>query len=159
MDMDRDLENLDKPPEILKETTRITVTTNHSDNGEQSVLMKWHPRLHYLLRSSRMSESIHGPREGVCTIFTKHSGTYNENLMLKVSELEIKIKQTAKHIGVSSLIEPKIEIIDFECSDLDDNSLRLYQKFQQVICKTHYKDVTLSWIFLRSLFYRSQKNL
>ena len=157
MNMDQDLENLDKPPEILNETTRVAVTTNRSDNGEHSFLMKWRPRLHYLLRSSRMSKSIHGPREGVCTIFAKHSGTYNENLKLKVSELEIKIKQTAKHIGVSSLIEPKIEIIDFECSDLDDNSLRLYQKFQQVICKTHYKDVPLSWIFLRSLFYRSQK--
>ena len=42
MDMDQDLENLDKPPEILKETTRIAVTTNHRGNEEQSVLMKWH---------------------------------------------------------------------------------------------------------------------
>ena len=157
MDMDQDLENLDKPPEILKETTGVAVTTNHSGKGEQSVLMKWRPRLHYLLRSSRMSESIHGPREGVCTIFAKHRGTYSENLKLKVSELEIKVKQAAKHIGVHSLIEPKIETIDFKCNDLNDKSLHLYEKFQQVICKTHYKDVPLSWIFLRSLFFRSEK--
>ena len=85
MNMDQDLENLDKPPEILNKTTRVAVTTNHSDNGEQSVLMKWHPHLHYFLRSSRMSKSIHGPREGVCTIFAKHSGTYNENLKLKAN--------------------------------------------------------------------------
>ena len=151
LDIERDLQNLEKPPEIPE--------GNHeaSFSRDGSVLMKWRPRIHYLLRFSRMSESKYGPRKGVCTIFAKYTSTC-KNLEQKVVELEDKVKQTAKHIGVSSLIEPQIVTVNFNSSDIhDDQSLHLYQKFQQVIYQTPYEDVPLSWVFLRSLFFRLQK--
>ena len=151
LDIDRDLENLDKPPETYENRSAV------SFGKDRSVLMKWRPRLHYLLRWSRMSESKHG-RTGACTIFAKHEGTYNENLKQKVKMLEGKVKQAAKHIGVSSLIEPKIETIKSNGLGIsDDSSRRLYHKIQQLIYDTPYEDVPLSWVFLCSLFYKSSK--
>ena len=151
IDMDRDLENLNKPPEFPEVTNNAVCS-----NDDQSVLMKWRPRLHYLLRFSRMSESIHDSREGVCTVFAKHRNTSNEDLKHKV--LKAKVQQAAKHIGVSSLIEPKIETINFDSSGIsNDSSLRLYEKMQLSIFDTCSEDVPLSWLFLRSLFYNSQE--
>ena len=151
LDIERDLQNLEKPPNI----SEGNCGAGFSRDG--SVLMKWRPRIHYLVRFSRMSESKHGPRKGVCTIFAKYTSTC-KNLKQKVVDLEDKVKQTAKHIGVSSLIEPQIVPVNFDSSDIhDDRSLHLYQKFQQVIYQTPYEDVPLSWVFLRSLFFRLQK--
>ena len=145
LDMDQDLEDLEKPPKISDATSR-----------DWSVLMKWRPRLHYLLRRSRMSENKHNARKNVCTIFAKHKSSINEDLKQKVTELEAKVQQAAKHIGVSSLIEPKIETIELNGHGIpNDYSLHLYQKFERVIYNTPYVDIPLSWVFLRSLFYRS----
>ena len=116
-----------------------------------------HHHLYYLLHWSRMSES--NPREGACTIFTKHvKTTSNEHLRQTVTTLETKVKQAAKHIGVSSLIEPKIETIELNDRGIsNDASNRLNQKVEKVIYETPYEDVPLSWLFLHSLFYRLEK--
>ena len=155
LDIEQDLQKLDKPPEIPEEPDRNAV------NRDWSVLMKWRPRLHYLLRLSRMGVSTKDLRKSVCTIFAKHKGVCNKELKQKVVELEAKVQQAAKQIGVSALIEPKVVSINFNDSNIprihDDHSHHLYQKFQQVIYETPYKDVPLSWVFLRSLFYRSAK--
>ena len=155
LDIEQDLENLDKPPEIPEEPDQTAF------NRDWSVLMKWRPRLHYLLRLSRMGVSIKDPRKRVCTIFAKHKGVYDKQLKQKVIELEGKAQQAAKQIGVAALIEPKVVSINFNDSNNsrihDDHSHHLYQKFQQVIYETPYKDVPLSWVFLCSLFYRSQE--
>ena len=157
LDIERDLINLEKPLNFLDEK-RIGTSSSGRGRPDQSVLMKRSPRLCYLFRSSRMSESKHGPRIGTCTIFAKHEGAYNKDLKQRVKILEGKVKQAAKHYGVSSLIEPKIETIDFNVSDVsDDSSLHLYQKFLQLIYQTPYENVPLSWVFLRSLFYHSKK--
>ena len=144
LDLERDLQKLDEPPELPHEST-----------GEASmdgaVLMKLRPRLHYLLRSCRMSQNLNGNRKKVCTIFAKHSGTFNGDLQEKIKQLEDKVQQAAKAIDVSSLLQEKIEV-----TNLGD-SHRLYDKFQQIIFETPYEDIPLSWVFLRSLFYRSQR--
>ena len=153
LDLEEDLKNIDKPPEILPEST--------ASRREEAVLMKWRPRLHYLLRSCRMSKNINGKRRRVCTLFAKHSGmSFNEDLQEKVEELEDKVQQAAKVIGVSHLLEEKIEVTNLGDSGRTgdaDSSRRLYHKFQQIICETPYADIPLSWVFLRSLFYYSQK--
>ena len=151
LDLERDLQELDEPPELPRESTGEV-----SKDG--AVLMKWRPRLHYLLRSCRMSENLNGNRKKVCTLFAKHSGTFNGDLQEKVEELEDKVLQAAKVIGVSSLLQEKIEVTNLVGdSGNNDYSRRLYHKFQQIICETPYKDIPLSWVFLRSLFYYSQR--
>ena len=151
LNLEEDLKNIDKPPEIIPEST--------ASRRDEAVLMKWRPRLHYLLRSCRMSKNINGKRRRVCTLFAKHSGTFNGDLQEKVEELEHKVQQVAKAIGVSSLLEEKIEVTNLSDSGStgDDSSRCLYHKFQQVICETPYEDIPLSWVFLRSLFYCSQR--
>ena len=151
LDLERDLQKLDEPPELPRESTGEV-----SKDG--AAFMKWCPRLHYLLRSCRMSENLNGNRKKVCTIFAKHSGTFNGDLQEKVEELEDKVQQAAKVIGVSSLLQEKIEVTNLVGdSGNNDCSHRLYHKFQQIICETPYEDIPLSWVFLRSLFYRSQR--
>ena len=115
------------------------------------------PHLYYLLHWSRMSES--NPREGASTIFARHvMTTSNEHLKQMVTTLEVKVKQATKHIGVSSLIESKIETIELSDHGIsNDASNRLNQKFEKVIYETPFEDVPLSWLFLRSLFYRLEK--
>ena len=94
-----------------------------------------------------MSENLNGNRKKVCTIIAKHSGTFNGDLQEKVEELEDKVQQAAKAIGVSSLLEKKIEVTNLGDSGSgtgDDSSRCLYHKFQQVICETPYEDIPLS---------------
>ena len=136
LDLKRDLDGLDKPPEIGDDST---------------VLMKWRPRLQYLLRSCKISEDSEKKRKRVCTIFATHKAQSMSELNEKAKMLKDKVRPAAKHIGVSSLLEKKIETINL---DVHDDSQRLYQKFQRIISETPFEDIPIAWIFLRSLFYR-----
>ena len=143
LDLDRDIDKLEKPPFF-------------PDYQDGRVLMQWRPHLHYLVRACKISQNETGnSRHNACTIFAKHQDIVNKE---KVVMLKTRVQQTAKHVGVLSFLDSEIEPINLDSPD-DDNSLRLYQKFQQVICKTPYQDVSLSWVFLRSLLYKSQKNI
>ena len=136
LDLERDLESLHKPPDI----------TNDS-----SLFMKWRPRLHYLLRSCMISEDKEKKRKRVCTIFATHKAQSKLELDEKAKMLEDNVQPAAKHIGVSSLLEEKIETLNL---DVQDDSQRLYQKFQRIISETPFEDIPIAWIFLRSMFYR-----
>ena len=132
LDLEKDFDNLDKPPE--------------------SKLMKWRPRLHYLVRSFLMCKDEMKERRKVCTIIAKHDGTLkSEELQEKVKILEKKVQPVAKHIGVSHLLEEEIGTINMKSHD---DLVQLYQMFQLVINKTKYREIPISWVFLRSLFYR-----
>ena len=152
LDLERDIDSLGKPPAMT-----ITSQEKRRRDADGVIFMKWRPRLHYLLRSCRISESKDKQRRRVCTIFAKHSGMFNGELQEKIELLESKVQSTAKHIGVMGLLEEKIKTIKLDVTDekhvMDDSSLRLYQKFQNVICETPFQDVPLAWVFLRSLFY------
>ena len=139
LDLERDLESLHKPPDI----------TNDS-----SLFMKWRPRLHYLLRFCMISEDKEKERRRICTIFATHKAQSKSELNEKAKMLEDKVRPAAKHIGVSSLLEEKIETLNL---DVHDDSQRLYQKFQRIISETSFEDIPIAWIFLRSLFYRFDK--
>ena len=137
LDLERDLDSLDKPPGIVENST---------------VLMdrRPRPRLHYLLRSCKLSEDKKKERRRVCTIFAMHKAESTEaNEKMKI--LEDKVRPVAKQIGVSSLLEEKSEALNLE---VQDDSQRLYQKFQRIISETPFEDIPIAWIFLRSLFFR-----
>ena len=136
LDLERDLDSLHKPPEI---------------GNDSSLLMKWRPRLHYLLRSCKISEDKEKKRKRVCTIFAMHKAQSKLELDEKAKMLEDNVQPAAKHIGVSSLLEEKIETLNL---DVQDDSQRLYQKFQRIISETSFEDIPIAWVFLRSRFYR-----
>ena len=137
LDLERDLDSLDKPPGIVENST---------------VLMdrRPRPRLHYLLRSCKLSEDKKKERRRVCTIFAMHKAESTEaNEKMKI--LEDKVRPVAKQIGVSSLLEEKSEALNL---GVRDDSQRLYQKFLRIISETPFEDIPIAWIFLRSLFFR-----
>ena len=148
LDIERDMDKLDQPPEPHHGELQIT---------------KWRPRLHYLLRVGKMSHGSENgaDREGCCTVFARHDENFNGNLKAKVKELEKDIKEAAKKIGVADLFESKVQPINFSQSSSfpDDQSQHLYQKLHQLICETPYKEVPLSWLFLRSLFYQQREKI
>ena len=130
-------------------------TASEEQTEKNEVHTFWRPSLHYLLRNSRMCVSlpnVEKKRNRVCTMFGRcHDHLGDDNL---VKEVEQKVQRAAKHIGVSSLLEPKLEVINLNGGDLpNDYSLHLYHKFLGIIYDTPYHDIPLSWVFLRSLFY------
>lgn len=80
LDLKRDLEHLDEPPEIKG---RLEEGKGRRD-GE--VFMKWRSRLHYLVRSCKLSKDKNREkqRRRMCTIFAKHDGTFHEKLQENV---------------------------------------------------------------------------
>ena len=136
LDLERDLDSLDKPP---------------ATENDSSLPMKWRPHLHYLLRSCKISEDKKKERKRVCAILAMHKAQSKSELNEKAKILEEKVQPVAKQVGVSSLLEEKIETLNL---DVHDDSQRLYQKFLRIISETSFEDIPIAWIFLRSMFYR-----
>ena len=136
LDLEKDLDSLHKPPEI---------------KNDSSLFVKWRPHLHYLLRSCMISEDKEKERRRVCTIFAMHKAQSKLELNEKAKILEEKVRPVAKQVGVSTLLEEKIETLNLE---VRDDSQRLYQKFQRIISETSFEDIPIAWVFLRSRFYR-----
>ena len=134
LDLEKDLDGLEKPPE-----------------NDSPLLMKWRPHLHYLLRSCMISEDKEKERKRVCAIMAMHKAQSKSELNEKAKILEEKVRPVAKQVGVSSLLEEKIETFNL---DVHDDSQRLYQKFLRIISETPFEDIPIAWIFLRSLFFR-----
>ena len=94
LDLERDLENLNVPPKIT--CTHICREKREKRDGDGTIFMKWRPRLHYLLRSCKISEDYYkkkSQRRRVCTIFAKHNGAYNGELQKKLKYLRRKYSQ------------------------------------------------------------------
>ena len=136
LDLEKDFNGLDKPP---------------ATGSDSSLLMKWRPHLHYLLRSCKISEDKKKERKRVCTIMAMHKAQSMSELNEKAKILEEKVQPVAKQVGVSSLLEEKIETLNL---DVHDDSQRLYQKFLRIISETSFEDIPIAWIFLHSRFYR-----
>ena len=142
-----DIESLDKP--LPRQTN------SEFEQQDDEVLAVWRPRLHYLLRAGRMCVDIGKKRTRVCTMFGKHHEPSQSEDVEKI--VEQKVQQAAKHIGVSSLLEPKLKVVNLNGGEANDYSHHLYHKFLGIIYDTPYEDIPLSWVFLRSLFYQSAK--
>ena len=118
-------------------------------------LTKYRSRLEYSLRSGRMCEANGEKRKDCITVFAKYSDERQKN---SIPQIEKKIRQKAKHVGISSLLEPSIQPINLNgCGITDDSSFHLYWKFLHMVYNKPYVDIPVSWVFLRSLFYRSDE--
>ena len=148
LDLLEDLDKLHLPPELSKTAER---------NGV--ILMKWRPRLHYLLRCCSFAESKQeNKRRRVCTLFAKHDGTLTKELQKnKMDELEKKVQAVVNHMGVAPLMGEKLESINLS-TEKDDASLQLNKKLLNVICETPYKTIPVAWVFLRSYMYHHEKS-
>lgn len=141
LDLDKDLDVIDEHYEMPAK--------------DGTILIKTRPLLHFLLRLCWITEfNVNGKeRNDVCTIFAAHERTspgaaYDDILLLRN-----KARPVARHIGVSTLLDDKIQGINIET-----NHKRLYDKFQSIITdEIKFVEVPINWIFLRSLFYHCCK--
>lgn len=86
-------------------------------------------------------------------MFAKHRKTGQGEAQSKVNVLKEKVQPVASHIGVAGLLDERIENIN-----LDTQHKRLNDKFQRILIDGTKPDkIPLSWLFLRSLFYRFPK--
>lgn len=146
MDVLKDEKYFEKPPEVPREST--------------SELTQIRSRIDYQLRSAKMCESQRRTRKEAIAIFGKYSekDITEEQLDKKITRLETKIKQKARHMGIASLIDPIIHLINLNGQGITkDSSFHLYWKFLQLVYDTPYVEVPISWVFLRSLFYDNDK--
>ena len=149
LDLLEDLDKLHLPPELSQTAER---------NG--AILMKWRPRIHYLLRCCSLAESKppENKRKRVCTLFAKHNGTLTkESQQNKMDELERKVQAVVNHMDVAPLMGEKLESINLS-TEKDDASLQLNKKLLNVICETPYKKIPVAWVFLRSYMYHHEKS-
>ncbi|XP_019854081.1 PREDICTED: uncharacterized protein LOC109583264 isoform X1 [Amphimedon queenslandica] len=141
VDLENDLGRLDENFEIPK------------TGRDGAIFLKQRPRLHYLLRSCWSTRDNHKQRKRVCTMFANHKKTGPGEARDKVSMLKEKVQPIANHIGVSELLEDRIEGIN-----LEQDHKRLHDKFQLILKdEIPFDEIPLSWLFLRSLFYRFKK--
>ena len=131
LDLDRDVPNLHLPPDT------------------QGATMLWRSRLHYLLRSSCLSEDLRFKRVKVCKIFAVHSGKHQqENLKAKMQNLNTRCKNAAEQAGLSHLF-------DFDVISINRNSSTLQTEFLEKVTQllqqeVQQADIPISWIFLCS---------
>lgn len=113
---------------------------------------KWRTRLHYLLRSCKLSQ-INGEecdehRKNICTIFARHS---MPEFLEKMKE---SCKSAAKQLGVSQLLSDQIVTLNLD--DEEGAWEKLREQLRQLM-KNQLIEVPLSWIFLRSSLQNHNK--
>lgn len=141
LDLDRDLKILDEPFDM------------ELPAKDGALLLKLRPRLHYLLRSCWSTIDNARERKGVCTMFATHQMTGPGKARDNIRLLKDKVQVVARQIGVSALLDDRIDSIN-----LKTNNKRLNETFQRIIVdETPFVEVPISWLFLRSLFYRYDK--
>ena len=141
LDLDRDLKILDEPFDM------------ELPAKDGALLLKLRPRLHYLLRSCWATSDNEGERRGVCTMFATHTRTGPGEARDDIQLLKDKIRPVARHIGVSALLEDRVDSINLRA-----NYKRLNEVFQRIIVdETPFVEVPIAWLFLRSLFYHYDK--
>lgn len=149
LDLDRDRKRLHLPPQVgLPSSENIVPLT-----------MIWKSRLHYLLRSSCLSDKLIQPPTSpefilkkVCHIVAVYDEILNEN---DVKILQKECKNAAEQAGVSHLINFKIDTV--KKANLKSKRvwrkklIRILQKYED-----HLPEIPLSWVFLCSLFQHNE---
>lgn len=138
-DLQRDGQNFEKVPAVSNEVP----------------LMKWRSRIHYLLRDAKLSESNSSSRKNVCSVFAMHDKKFEVNEK-RLEEIKLKLSHTASQIGVKDLLIEGITTID------ESNCMNfLKDTADKLVIKALEKKITipLSFIFLRSIFYKDEETL
>ncbi len=133
-DVDRDLYNLDKCPELLP-----SVDCSESDSKH---VMPYRTRHRYLFREAMLAQTKkHKPN---CSIFGIRKSQEKD-----VDTISDHIIDGTIPMGVDNIIEKKLELLDE-----DDDTLK--KKLDEIVHRTaqyRQKDIPLNFIFLRSLYY------
>lgn len=118
-----------------------------TQSGEVPIFISWRDCLHYLLRLcwySHINVTDDGETKKIakCHVVATLKEP-DEDVDLKLHKFDLC--QTAKHIGVETLLDLNIQAID-----ISDQQKRLYQKIQEKISQLKEEKIPLSWAYLRT---------
>ena len=141
-DLERDSKALYKPREALPK-----------ESDADKNLMKYRPRLHYLLRYAKLNLPA---EKKVCSLFATHDGQLAEKERRELVEsIKPDLENAATQIGVKEVID--FNVIPIKPDD-DENCARLIAKKLDELVYEALKstiDIPFSFIFLRSFYYRN----
>ena len=143
-DLLRDLPHLYDPPEIPIETS------------DKASILKWRIRLYHLFRSAQLGSSKNCDRSNVCKLVACNVGSIGNGEIKHMKEQFIKEARVAAiQMNVESLVDME-DVIPFV---LEDQEGLLKKTFDDIVNMELDKPVSLplSYIFLRSLFYRTKE--
>ena len=141
-DLERDSKDPFKPPEV--------------QDGEN--LMKWQSRLHYLIHAAKFKKSRLS-QKNVCSLFATHKGKLTKNeKMEKISLFKPKLENAATQIGATEFVDfDNIVSIDLSCST-EQFTASMNDLVNKALHQKRIK-VPVSFIFLRSFYYKNDKVL
>ena len=141
-DLDRDSRALYKPREA-----------SPKESGADKNLMKYRPRLHYLLRYAKLNLPA---EKKVCSLFATHDGQLAERERRElVQSIKPDLENAATQIGVKEVID--FDVISIKPDD-DETCVRLIaKKLDELVYEALKSTFTMpfSFIFLRSFYYRN----
>ena len=141
-DLDRDSRALYKPREA-----------SPKESGADKNLMKYRPRLHYLLRYAKLNLPA---EKKVCSLFATHDGQLAERERRElVQSIKPDLENAATQIGVKEVID--FDVIPIKTDD-DETCIRLIaKKLDELVYEALKSTFTMpfSFIFLRSFYYRN----
>jgi len=133
---------------------------NTSDRSEFNIsepLLHLYSRASFLLQFSHLGRSVHvaadQEREKVSQIVAT-ADTHNKPAEEEYKQLQDNISKTAKEVGVETLLHGSPWIVD---PDDPDDLKALKENVDELIAKEKWPDsgIPLSWIFLRSAFFKT----
>ena len=150
-DLKRDSRALYKPPEASPKVLCKPPEALHT--GADKNLMKYRPRLHYLMRYAKFNLPAEKKK---CLLFATHDGQLAEKERKRLVEsIKPDLENAATQIGVKEVID--FNVIPIKPDD-DENCARLIaKKLDELVYKALKSTFTMpfSFIFLRSFYYRN----
>ena len=141
-DLERDSKALYKPREV-----------SPKDSGADKNLMKYRPRLHYLMRYAKFNLPAEKKK---CLLFATHDGQLAEKERKRLVEsIKPDLENAATQIGVKEVIDCNVIPIE---EDDDETCARLIAKKLDELVFEALKstiDIPFSFIFLRSFYYKN----
>ena len=123
------------------------------ESGADKNLMKYRPRLHYLLRYAKLNLPA---EKKVCTLFATHDGQLAERERRELVEsIKPDLENAATQIGVKEVID--FDVIPIKQDD-DETCVRLFaKKLDELVYEALKSTITIpfSFIFLRSFYYKN----
>ena len=145
LDLLRDVDHLYEVPDIPE--------NRYDKSRNDKLIMRWRSRIHYFVRFAKLASMKNGNRKRVCSVIASYNGS--TDLEEKMGKLKDAVSNVSKQLQLQDLIDMEnFEV--FHNEDIDP----LYHLLQKRIkdgLEYHAKEVPLSFMFLRSFFYKKNQ--
>ena len=146
LDLLRDVDHLYEVPDIPE---------NRSDKSrnDKELIMKWRSRIRYFVRFAKLASMKNGNRKKICSVIASYNGSTNPGE--KMEKLKDVVSTISKQLQLQDLIDMENFKV-FHNKEIDP-LCNLLEKRIKYGLEYHAKEVPLSFVFLRSFFYKKDQ--